>query len=500
MGTRRDEFFAGPMYVVDVRGWPPDLVHPAKPLETRLPAPPGARLGVWEMHPHDDRPLPDPGPGVAKLLDVERFGMGHSGNRTLEAPKRSWAVELEDGDGLAGMERLVLKAMYNDPSQMREALAWRLFAQAGVPAPRHTYARFGVNGTYLGLFSVVEHVDRAFVRSRFGEGHARGNLFKVSCGSLGCGTLARRRGAHGEDDGAQYRSPDPDDETYRLKSYAESPEAESFDDLATLARALDGEGEAGGGRFDADAYADRVRAVFEVEPFLRWAGVNILAGSWDNYFATPANYYLYNAGRGPHSPDVVGDPYFHFIPWDYDNSFGVDYFGTQWQYTDLLDWPSNTEVYHRFNRSAGRSRIPLVTNLLANTELRRYYLDHLEHLLDTVFTVEAVDAVIGFDGAGSATGGLWDQVATSAYLESDTPFGWPATGRQFVNDEVYRAASQQQELRRGGLILGIHHYVRMRYDRAREQLQDLRRRDPSGSSGATFTVVGVADYTPVAVG
>jgi hypothetical protein len=40
----------------------------------------------------------------------------------------------------------------------------------------------------------------------------------------------------------------------------------------------------------------------------------------------------------------------------------------------------------------------------------------------------------------------------------------------------------------------------MRYDRAREQLQDLRRRDPSGSSGATFTVVGVADNGPVAVG
>jgi hypothetical protein len=181
-------------------------------------------------------------------------------------------------------------------------------------------------------------------------------------------------------------------------------------------------------------------------------------------------------------------PYFSFVPWDYDNSFGIDYFGTSWQNTDLVDWPANTEVYCRFNRRHGRSRIPLVTNLLANTAFRRYYLDHLEHLLDTVFSTSAIDAVLGIDAPGVPTGeGLWDRVATSAYLEAPSPFGSPGTGRQFVNDEVYRAGCAQQELRRSnGLILGIHHYVRMRHDRAREQLRHLRRRDPAGSGGAGF--------------
>jgi hypothetical protein len=492
MGKQRDAFFAGEMYVVDVRGWPADKVHPARPLTTRVPAPAGARLGVWTAHPHDRRALPAPAESVGRLADVERFSLGHSGNRTLQAPKRSWVVEFADGDDLAGMERLNLKAMYNDPSQMREALAWRLFEQVDVPAPRHTYARLGINGTYLGLFSVVEHVDRSFLRSRFGA-RDHGNLFKVGCGDLGCGTLERRLGSDGDDSGRQYRR-GKDDPTYRLKSFADRPDAESCDDLALLIRMVDGDGLAGGdGRFATDAYAASVRGVFAVEDFLRWAGVNVLAGSWDNYFATPANYYLYNAGRprpAPEEPaDVMAEPFFSFIPWDYDNSFGIDYFGTQWQYTDLLDWPANTEAYHRFNRGAGRSRIPLVTNLLANTEFRRYYLDHVEHLLDGVMSPEAIDAAIGVDGASAATaGGLWDRVATSAYLESDSPFGWPVTRRQFLNDEVYRAGLQQQELRRSnGLILGIHHYVRMRYDRAREQLRELRRQDPAGSSGATFT-------------
>ena len=64
-----------------------------------------------------------------------------------------------------------LKAMYNDPSQMREALAWRLFGIAGIPAPRHTYAKLAFANTYRGLFSVIEHVDKKFLRDHFGKNY-----------------------------------------------------------------------------------------------------------------------------------------------------------------------------------------------------------------------------------------------------------------------------------------------------------------------------------------
>jgi hypothetical protein len=235
----------------------------------------------------------------------------------------------------------------------------------------------------------------------------------------------------------------------------------------------------GDDRYDTDAFAAGVREVFDVEMFLRWAGVNILVGAWDNYFATPANYYLYNAGRGDHA-DVIAAPYFRFIPWDYDNTFGIDYFGTAWQYTDLLDWASNTAEYWRRNGHGGRSQLPLITNLLRHTGFRRYYLDHLEHLLDTSFNRPAIDAMIGASN-------LWGRVVPGAYLESDSPHGAPYTGRQYTNDEVYQTGFEQFELRHGQtFVLGVHHYVRMRYDSARKQLDELRRRDPVGSSGASF--------------
>ena len=65
---------------------------------------------------------------------------GQQGDRTLWAPKRSWKADLEpedDGERPAGMTKRNLKAMFNDSSQMREALAWRLFTRAGC-RPRGT--------------------------------------------------------------------------------------------------------------------------------------------------------------------------------------------------------------------------------------------------------------------------------------------------------------------------------------------------------------------------
>ena len=476
--SAQGRFFDTPMYMLSVQGWPGDRVYPSRPLTDPVTAPASARLRLWPVDPHDDHRFAAPGNG-ATLLDTAQFSLVNSGNRTLMAPKRSWKVDLDPGD-VAGMSTLNLKSMYNDPSQMRESLAWQLFGLAGVPASRHTYARFGINDRFLGLFSLIEQVDKPFLAQRF-KGKPRGNLFKVYCGDLGPGTLQRRVGSDGDDSGRQYRPKKGAEATYRLKSYSKSAAAESYDDLATLCRVIDGTGLPGGdGRFDTDAYADSVREVFDAETFLRWAGVNVLIGAWDNYFATPANYYLYNSGRAGARDDVIDQPYFTFIPWDYDNTFGIDYFGTAWQYTDLVDWPSNTGDYWRRNGHGGRSRLPLITNLLQNTALRRYYLDHLEHLLDTVFNPPAIDARIGAKA-------LWDRVVPGTYLESDSPYGAPFTGRQYTNDEVYRSGFEQFELRHGDtFVLGVHHYVRMRYDSARKQLDVLRRNDPAGSSGARF--------------
>jgi hypothetical protein len=471
----KGEFFAAPMYMFHVTGFPqqPGVL----PGQVRAPA--GARVDVWPTDPASDEHIPGPG-SDALLLSTPSFSLANSGNRTLHAPKRSWKVTLGHAPGngqgarLAGMSRINLKSMYNDPSQMREALAWQLFRTAGVPAARHTYAKLAFDATYYGLFSVIEQVDKRFLKEHFGDSD-RGNLYKAYCGDVGCATLEHRTGPDGDDSGRQYFTGPPDQRTYRLKSGQDDHAAGSYDDLAQLIRTINGVGLGGGDeKFSSDAFRASVDAIMNAYAFLRWAGVNLLLGSWDNYYATPSNYYLYNSGRLGAEDNVAHAPYFTFIPWDYDNCLGIDYFGTTWQYTDILDWPSNTEAYWRQH---ARSRIPLVQNLLRNVHYRQYYLDYLEYLLDTQFNTGVFAGLITAD----SDAGLWGRVRQPAYLESATPYGPPFTGRQFTNDEVYQTGCQQHELRRGQEKAdGIIHYVRMRYDSARKQLAKLRATTPRG--------------------
>ena len=471
----KPEFFDADMYMFHVTGYRPGhgvLTEPVKPGY-------GARLDVWRTDPARHRHIPDPS-GLGTLFSTRAFSLKNSGNHTLRAPKRSWRIILDGAspdNRLAGMTRINLKAMWSDPSQMREALAWRLFGLAGVAAPRHTYAKLAFGEAYRGLFSVIEQVDRRFLKDHFGANH-HGNLYKAGCRDIGCATLAYRTGPDGDDSGCQYFIPGSAERTYRLRTNKNDPAANTYDDLACLIRTINGIGlPAGEERFDTDAFRESVDGIMDASSFLRWAAVNMLLGSWDNYYATPSNYYLYNSGHKGAAKDFVGSPYFHFIPWDYDNCLGIDLFGIRWQYADILDWPANTWRYWR-NRHT--SNIPLVQNLLRNHDYRQYYLDYMEYMLDTEFNPGAFAAQIGAESEG----GLWDRVRQSAYLESDTPHGRPFTGRQFSNDEIYWHGCRQRGLRRGRKNYeGIVHYVRMRRDSARAQLKRLRQTMPRAAEG-----------------
>ncbi len=82
----------------------------------------------------------------------------------------------------------------------------------------------------------------------------------------------------------------------------------------------------------------------------------------------------------------------------------------------------------------------------------------------------------------------------AAFLEADSPTGPSHTGRQYTNDQVYWNGFEGYELDKDGQhTTGILHYVRMRHDSARAQLERLRRKIPAGSSDARFP----AEPTPL---
>src|SRR5262249_18623160 len=145
------------------------------------------------------------------------------------------------------------------------------------------------------------------------------------------------------------------------------------------------------------------------------------------------------------SAGLMTEPYFTWIPWDYDNTFGNDFFNTKWQYNDIVDWQSGTRNYYQGQRT---SNLPLVRHLLDNPDYLAYYLDSIEYLVDTIFNEEAISALIGTeDGPGFRA-----RAQSAAFLEANggNRSTIPAhTGRQFTNDEVYENGFLYNELNHG---------------------------------------------------
>ena len=65
---------------------------------------------------------------------------------------------------------------WSDPTFIRETLAYELFEQMGIPTPRTSFVDLWVNDTHLGLYTMVEQVDKTFLSNHFDDNS--GNLYK----------------------------------------------------------------------------------------------------------------------------------------------------------------------------------------------------------------------------------------------------------------------------------------------------------------------------------
>ena len=71
------------------------------------------------------------------------------------------------GQKILGLKKLTLNNMVQDPTAVREALAYRLFRSVGVPAPRVGYADVRVNGERYGLYANIETLDDVALKRWF---------------------------------------------------------------------------------------------------------------------------------------------------------------------------------------------------------------------------------------------------------------------------------------------------------------------------------------------
>src|SRR5205085_8046646 len=112
----------------------------------------------------------------------EKVGVRYKGNGTVldasRTVRKSFRIDLDRAGGtgrFGGSKSINLHCEVTDPSRCREVLGYEIYRAAGVPAPRTALAevRLTVPGKYdrelLGLYTVVESVDKPFLKDRFGD-------------------------------------------------------------------------------------------------------------------------------------------------------------------------------------------------------------------------------------------------------------------------------------------------------------------------------------------
>jgi spore coat protein H len=194
------------------------------------------------------------------------------------------------GQKLGGLSTINFQSNITDIGWMNEVLAYRLYRDAGVGAPRTSYARVyitvqGQPRRYAGLYSISENVDENFAAHRFGT--EAGAILKPSTRtpftSLGS-------------DWASYN------QSYDPKTDLTDAEKRRIIQFCQFVSSAP----------DADFQA-RIGDYVDLDAFARYFAVLVWIANPDSLLQIGQNYYVY---MHPKTQRL------HFIAWDQDGSFG----------------------------------------------------------------------------------------------------------------------------------------------------------------------------------
>jgi len=280
---------------------------------------------------------------------IDSVGFRLRGNTSRQSAKKSFRLDFNkfmSGREFYDIETLNLNGEHNDPSIIRAKLCWDLFGKIGVIASRAAHAAVYINGEYYGLYISVEDIDDQFLKNHFTDDS--GNLWK--CLYPADLTLQGSNPA----DPKNYQPYAGDDRPYELIT---NEETNDFSQLARLIYIIN--------TTPDELFADSLENVLCVADVLKIFAIDILTGSWDDYWSLMNNYYLYH---------VPQENRFHWIPYDYDNSFGIDWFNVDWARANPYNFPKVNNGYR-----------PLAERLMNNAQYRNLYTRFLQFYRNYVY-------------------------------------------------------------------------------------------------------------------
>jgi spore coat protein H len=170
--------------------------------------------------------------------------------------KPSLAVKFDEfatNQTYRGLSKLMFNNAVQDSTCVAEYLATGLFRDAGLPAARVTHARVQINGRDLGLYVVIEAMNKDFLKQHFGS--AKGNLYEAYLGDID--------GPMEQDNGSDLSQSD----LRRLAAACRVPPANRWREL---------------------------NKVLDVDRFISFAAMEMLTTHWDGYSIHTNNYRVYH--------------------------------------------------------------------------------------------------------------------------------------------------------------------------------------------------------------
>ena len=347
---------------------------------------------------------------------VDSVGFRLRGNTSRASQKKSFKVSFDtfiDGREYRGLDKMNINGEHNDPTVMRAKLSWNIFEKLEVKAPRSNHVELYINDVFYGLYLNVEHIDNEFLKKEF-DGDS-GNLYKC----LYPADLS-------------YRGPNSDDyndyEEFGRRPYdLKTNEAENdYSGLASFIEFLNNSSD--------QTFEEQIHDYLDVDATLRWMAIDVLTGNWDNYSFNKNNFYLYQ------SPD---DGRFVVIPYDYDNTLGVDFFGIDWGVRNIYNWGNQNETR------------PLTNRLLGIQKFEDWYSFYINETIEQVFNEDTLFPEIDR---------LKLMVEASADADTFRTKDWPALDFEDYDKSFTQALG-------GHVPYGLKPFITQRKNSALNQLQ-----------------------------
>ncbi|KAF8951079.1 hypothetical protein BGZ52_000448 [Haplosporangium bisporale] len=301
----------------------------------------------------------------AKVVhNVDNVTLGLSGKSSMEFNKMAFKLEFDTAYNQSFFSRpsIKLRSESSDPTLIREKLYIDMLNVMGVPTQQGAWVRLYVNSKPQGLYLMVDDISKSFLKQTVHNGQIleRGSLWQMNAPVV-------------EDQAdLRYLGPAATDypkDVYKMKNLGANPAEAPMTQLLQFMKDL------------ADFNVDSTSAInywnarLDLDGFLRNMAMEYLAGSWDAYWYSGSNYFIY---FNPTLGEGANKGRWQWISTDFDGTFGDG------DPTDIL---TTYQAYANFDEHDR----PMITKLiLANKDINARFEQILRETVGWAFKPEGL--------------------------------------------------------------------------------------------------------------